>query len=441
MRLFPLVFRTNIAPHPDFIYDILTLMQPSHCRCLALSVTSAVLALLPASAGLQAGTIGPYSQTTIVSGLGLIAGAGPDNRSPGPSGMAVTPDGRVLITNLDGTVQVVQNGALVASPAIKINVLSVTPASDRGLMSIAVDPHFSSNGYVYLYYVSPDANGTTFHNTLSRFTMTGNTLDPASEHVVIQLPVETISTNVFHMGGGMAFGADGHIYLGVGDQASATNVAQDLGSYYGKILRLNPDGSTPSDNPFVSRSGAVGDIYAYGLRNPFSLSVQPGTNNVFVNDVGEASWEEIDALTPGADYGWNQAEGPDLTGQTANPYYYYPHNFSLPFCSGAIVGGTYSASLSPAFTANQYYFGDFCAGTINGINVTGTPVVTPLATGLGFLVATAAAPDGGLYYLTRSYTGVLGEIQPVPEPGGLAAFGVAMLLVVLRRASLKPAPR
>jgi hypothetical protein len=375
-----------------------------------------------------------YTQSIVVSGLGTIQGAGPDPRNPGPSAMAVTPDGRTLVTNLNGVVSVVSGGAVLPTPAITLPVLSA-PGTERGLLGIALDPNFATNGYVYMYYEIPGAGGTTFTSRLSRFTMTGNTISPASELILKELQPENTSGSAFHMGGAIGFGTDGKLYLGVGDQfLYPVNDAQDLTSDFGKILRLNPDGSIPSDNPFVSTPGVLPEIYAYGFRNPFSLGVEPGTNQVLVNDVGEETWEEIDNLIAGGNYGWNQCEGPCAIPGTIQPYFYYGHNQSLPFCSGAIVGGTYSLSLSSAFAQNSYFYADYCAGTINSINLTGPPVATPLASNLGFIVATAAAPDGGLYYLSRSYTGVLGLIEPVPEPGTFLLCSITLIAGVgLRR--------
>src|SRR5262249_17471738 len=154
-------------------------------------------------------TVYGFTQTTVVSGLGTIMGAGPDPRNPGPAAMAVTPDGRVLIANLNGVVNIVENGALVATPAISVPVLTA-PGTERGLLAMAVDPNFVSNGYVYMYYESPSAN-STFTSRLSRFTMTGDTISPASETILKELPAQNTSASIFHMGGALGFGSDGKI--------------------------------------------------------------------------------------------------------------------------------------------------------------------------------------------------------------------------------------
>lgn len=347
--------------------------------------------------------------------------------------MAVTPDGRTLVATTDGFVKVVQNGGIIATPALALSVLSGA-GTDRGLMSIAVDPNFSSNGFVYLYYSKADTGGSTFSNRLSRFTMVGNTITPASETLIKAMPAESISASIFHMGGALGFGKDGKIYLGVGDQLlpSGLHISQDLGSAFGKLLRLNLDGTVPVDNPFVSTPGALPEIYAYGFRNPFSLKVDPITGRVLVNDVGEATWEEIDDLVAGANYGWNLAEGISGNPLFTNPLYEYGHNHVQPVCSGAIVGGAYSNSLGTGFAGDSYFFGDFCSGSIGSINLTGVASGTPFASNLGQIVALTAAPGGGMFYLTQSNGGQLVLISEVPEPVCSLAVATAMLLFMVQ---------
>jgi glucose/arabinose dehydrogenase len=371
---------------------------------------------------LSATVISGFYETTVVSGIS--GGAG---RSNGPSSMAVTPDGRVLITTPSGSLRVVENGSMLAAPAITLNAYS-GPGVEHGLMSIAVDPNFAVNNFVYMYYSKLDAGGSTFHYQLSRFTLSSNTIDPASETVIKSLSSAPVATSIFHGGGGLGFGSDGKIYLAVGDHfmPGASNVSQDLSSPFGKVLRFNPDGSTPSDNPFVGTSGALGDIYALGLRNPFTMQINPANGQTIINDVGEYTWEEANLLSAGANYGWNLAEGNSSNPLFSNALYQYAHDASLPVCAGAIVGGAFSESLNSAFADNSYFFGDFCAGWIRSVDVNNPVSAAPLATNLGFLVALAPAPGGGLYYLTQSGGGQLGLIDAVPEPS-YAIFSAVLL--------------
>jgi glucose/arabinose dehydrogenase len=381
--------------------------------CNLFFVVSAVVCLV--SAPLSATVISGFSQSTVVSG---ISGGG--GRANGPSSMAVTPDGRVLITTASGLVRVVENGSMLATPAISLNAFSGA-GGEHGLMSVAVDPNFGSNGFVYLYYSQLDPGGSTFHYQLSRFALTGNTIDSASETVIKSLPSASVSTSIFHGGGGLGFGNDGKIYLGVGDHFTS-QASQDLSSHFGKVLRFNADGSTPSDNPYITTPGAVGDIFASGFRNPFTLQFNPANGLAIVNDVGEDAWEEANLLTSGANYGWNTVEGSSNNPLFSNARFEYAHDNSLPVCGGAIVGGAFSASLNDAFADNSYFFGDFCAGWIRSVDVDNPTSALPLATNLGFLVGLAPSIGGGLYYLTQSNGGELGLIDAVPEPSFAPLF-------------------
>src|SRR5262249_35077449 len=145
-----------------------------------------------------------------------------------------------------------------------------------------------------------------------------------------------------HNGGPMAFGPDGELYIAVGENANSAN-AQSLATNLGKVLRLNPDGSVPADNPFVGTPGARGEIWALGVRNPFQIAFQPGTGRMFINDVGQSTFEEVDVGQAGANYGWPQVEGPNPPGQAGvtYPLYSYPHTGTQPFAGIAITGGAF----------------------------------------------------------------------------------------------------
>ncbi len=150
----------------------------------------------------------------------------------------------------------------------------------------------------------------------------------------MDLPNLSGATN--HNGGGMHFGSDGKLYVGVGENANAAQ-AQDLTTPFGKLLRFNEDGTIPTDNPFyATQSGLARAIWAYGLRNPFTFAVQPGTGRIHINDVGQDTWEEIDLGVAGANYGWPSSEGPSniVAGITA-PLFAYRHSDTSPLGSGA----------------------------------------------------------------------------------------------------------
>jgi glucose/arabinose dehydrogenase len=276
---------------------------------------------------------------------------------------AQAPDGRMFVAQQGGALGVVKNGALLATPFTQ---LTVDANGERGLIGVAVHPNFASNGWIYVYYTST-AGGS--HNRISRFTAAGDVAGAGSEQVLVDLPNLSTATN--HNGGGMHFGLDGKLYLGVGDNANGAQ-AQDLNKVFGKLLRFNDDGSIPADNPFAaapSTTGLARAIWAYGLRNPFTFAVQPVTGRIHINDVGENTWEEVNLGAAGANYGWPGSEGGDnLTAGITGPIFTYKHSAAVPPGSGpggfftgqAIVGGSFYPDAGPFPTAHRgrYFFAD-----------------------------------------------------------------------------------
>ena len=317
--------------------------------------------------------------------------------------LAQAPDGRWFVATQGGALRVVKAGSLLAAPFVQ---LTVDSTGERGLIGVALHPDFASNGYVYLYYTSTE-NGT--HNRISRFTASGDVALAGSEAKLLDLPTLSSATN--HNGGALHFGVDGTLYIGVGDNANGAQ-AQDRNSVFGKLLRINGDGSIPSDNPFYAAStGQARAVWAYGLRNPFTFAVQPGTGRIHINDVGESTWEEIDLGAAGANYGWPGSEGPDgVTTGITGPLFAYKHSATSPPGSGpggfftgiAIAGGSFypSSGPFPAMYQGSYFFADFGSGFVARFDaansaayafgsVSGNPV--DMRTGL----------DGALYVLTR----------------------------------------
>jgi glucose/arabinose dehydrogenase len=317
-----------------------------------------------------------------------------------PTAMTFAPDGRLFIAEQTGRVRVVSNGALLAAPFV---TLTVNSSGERGVLGIAFDPAFASNQFVYLYYT---ATTPVIHNRVGRFTASGNLAVPGSEVAVVDLEPLT-ATN--HNGGAIHFGPDGKLYIAVGDNAVGSN-AQILDNRLGKILRLDADGGIPADNPFFST--AAGDnraIWAMGLRNPFTFAFQSGSGAMFVNDVGENTWEEINPGLAGANYGWPATEGATSDPRFVSPFYAYTHAEGC-----AISGGAFSnpaTAALPVQFAGSYFFADFCGGWIKRRSSAGA--VTSLATGISAPVDLQVAADGALYYLARgsgSTTGVVYRI-------------------------------
>jgi glucose/arabinose dehydrogenase len=316
-----------------------------------------------------------------------------------PTAIAAAPDGRIFLAEKEGKIKIYKNGAVLSTPFLTLNV---EKTNERGISGIAIDPDFNTNHYVYVYYtvVSP------VHNRLSRFTANGDVAASGSEVILIDFdPV----VNSIHNGGGMAFGPDGKLYLGMGDDKVSSN-AQSLSTTKGKLLRLNKDGTSPSGNPF-SGSTSASRIWAYGFRNPYSISIQPGTGKIFVNDVGEATWEEINnATVAGKNFGWPAADGASTNTLYTNPVYAYHHtNGGATMAGCAISGGTFfnpSSTNYPSVYNGKYFFIDYCNDWINYIDPN-TGAATNFASsipsaGIGMCVGT----DGNLYYMSISQSGL-----------------------------------
>ena len=255
-----------------------------------------------------------------------------------PTAMALASDGRIFVTEQGGALRVVKDGALLTAPFLTVPVVS---SNERGLLGVTFDPSFASNGFVYVYYT---ANTNPIVNRVSRFTVSATDPDranPASETIIVN---DIPSENGYHNGGALHFGADGKLYVAVGESHNGSN-AQSLTSLAGKILRFNANGTVPTDNPFyASTTGNSRAIWALGLRNPFTFDIQPGTGRIFVNDVGQSTWEEIDEAwigpndgsNAGFNFGWPSTEGP-----TTNPSYHAPFHAYTHSDGCAITGGAF----------------------------------------------------------------------------------------------------
>src|SRR6185503_1655040 len=233
-------------------------------------------------------------------------------------------------------------------------------------------------------------------NRISRFTANGDVAVAGSEVVLFDL--DNLSAN-YHNGGALNFGSDGKLYAAAGDNGNSAN-AQSLTTVLGKILRLNSNGTIPTDNPFLAQtSGKNRAIWALGLRNPFTFAVHPFAGDLFINDVGETAWEEINDGGAGVNYGWPATEGMTTNPNYTSPIYAYDHSNGA--C--AITGGAFYAPSTAQFPSdylNDYFFADYCAGWIKRLDP-GAGSVSTFATGLSAPVDLKVGNDGSLYYLTR----------------------------------------
>lgn len=327
-----------------------------------------------------------------------------------PTAMAIAPDGRVFVCQQGGQLRVVKDGVLLAAPFV---TLTVNSSGERGLLGVAFDPAFESNRFVYVYYT---ATTPTIHNRVSRFTAAGDVAAAGSEFVLMDL--ETLgATN--HNGGAIHFGVDGKLYVAVGENAVGSN-SQTLANRLGKMLRINANGTIPEDNPFFDEAtGANRSIWALGLRNPFTFSVQPLSGRIFINDVGQSAWEEINDGLAGANYGWPATEGPTTDPRFVTPFHAYDRR-GTGEC--AITGGAFynpAAAQFPAEFVGKYFFSDLCGGYIRRLN-TEDRTVAGFATGIQAPVDLKVSDEGSLYYLARGSggaTGVLYRIDHEVTPG------------------------
>ncbi|MEA2735812.1 MAG: hypothetical protein QOE14_2263, partial [Humisphaera sp.] len=329
-----------------------------------------------------------FTETQIASGL------------TSPVAIDVAADGRVFFVTQAGQVRIIQNDVLQPTPFA--NLSSQTDGSgERGMLGIALAPDFATSRHVYVYYT---ANSPVGHNRLSRLTAdptNPNVMLPGSEVPIFDFP--SIGTAIWHMGGSIQFGPDGKIYVALGDHQQSSN-AQSLSSVFGKILRVNPDGTIPSDNPFYNTApaGITQAIWALGLRNPYTTAFQPGTGRFFINDVGQDTWEEIDDGVAGANYGWPTTEGdfnPVTYPNFTRPFYAYQHVSAYD----AITGGAFynpQTNQFPAQYAGDYFFVDFSSGEMFSIDLT-TKAVTSFATGTQWPTGMDVGNDGTLYYVSR----------------------------------------
>ena len=316
-----------------------------------------------------------------------------------PTNMVFTPDGRMLIIERGGNIWVVQPGASSVDPTPVLQLPNVWTADERGLLGIVLDADFANNGYFYVYYT----NTATSKNQVSRFTLVGNQASLSSQVMIWQ---NDSVADIWHQGGDLHFGPDGKLYVAVGDHL-LPQTAQDLNSYNGKILRMNTDGSAPADNPFYDGAGPNKDaIWARGFRNPFRFSFDSVTGRMYVGDVGQDTWEEVDVVQKGANYGWPICEGNCSEPGMTNPTYTYNHSGR----DACVIGGfVYRGTQFPADYQGTYIFGDYSQNWIkrmtldaNGNNSGIVNFVPPDGSAdgpYGDIVAFTMGPDGSLYYV------------------------------------------
>lgn len=370
-------------------------MNLSSCRARrsAFSFIFALCLVLCAALQARAATVPAGFTDTLVAGELTSATA-----------MAIAPDGRVFVCLQGGALRVVKNGALLPTPFLTVNV---NASGERGLLGVAFDPNFNTNGFVYIYYTTA---ASPIHNRVSRFTANGDVALAGSETTILDLDNLSGATN--HNGGAMHFGPDGKLYVAVGENATPSN-SQTLANLLGKMLRLNADGSIPTDNPFFNTAtGKNRAIWALGLRNPYTFNFQPGTGRMFINDVGQNAFEEINDGIAGSNYGWPTCEGACTNPNFRNPLFQYGHG-SGATTGCAITGGAFynpQTAQFPSSYAGKYFFADFCSNWIRLFDPS-SGTATNFLSGASLPVDLQVSADGSLYYLQRGASGQLHRIQ------------------------------
>ncbi|MEJ7761876.1 MAG: PQQ-dependent sugar dehydrogenase [Thermomicrobiales bacterium] len=311
----------------------------------------------------------------------------------------VQPDddtGRLFVVEQPGWVQVVVDGAIAPAPFLDITDLVGSDGSEQGLLSLAFHPQYADNGLFYVNYT--DLEGDT---VIARYAVSADPAlaDPASEQVLMR--VDQPYPN--HNGGLVLFGPDGYLYAGFGDGGSGGDPegnAQDLGTVLGKMLRLDVDPAAvtaeepyliPADNPFAGQAGARPEIWSYGLRNPWRFSFDRETGDLWIADVGQGAWEEVNhqpaSSTGGENYGWVIREGAHCypegddcaTGGLVEPVAEYGHDLGVSVTGGYVYRGAEMPEL-----AGVYLFADFGTGLVWGTvpDGDGWATTAPVETGL-----------------------------------------------------------
>jgi glucose/arabinose dehydrogenase len=341
-----------------------------------------------------------------------------------PMDMEFAPDGRLFVAEQAGRVRIVKpDGTLSTFLNISTKVALSNPGG-RGLLALTFDPSFATNRYVYLHYTRKATSTTPVHNRIVRVTADANGTKIVSGSETLIFRLDNQSTPQHH-GGALDFGNDGKLYIVTGDNETSTN-SQQLTNLFGKMLRINKDGTIPTDNPFyASTSGNNRAIWALGLRNPFKFAVQPGMDTIFINDAGEKAWEEINKGTAGANYGWPVHEGEDAANDPQSQYVdpifaYGPDSADTTGCSMAITGGAFYNPTTFQFPEveyeGDYFFADYCNNWIRRLEppppdeAGGSYTARPFATGIDAPIDLEVSKAGELYYLSRSSTGLVGKI-------------------------------
>jgi cysteine-rich repeat protein len=334
----------------------------------------------------------------------------------GPSHLSSPPGdvSRLYVSQLDGTVKLVDAGSGNVSTFLDISS-RVSNNGERGLFSVVFDPGYgTSNNHFYVSYTDNAGDSVIARYTAS----SASYANPNTEVIMLGVPQDFSN----HNGGGLAFGPDGMLYASFGDGGSAgdpNNRAQNPQSLLGKIVRLDPDNAPswiPSDNPFVGNSSVRDEIWAIGLRNPWRINFDRLTGDLWIGDVGQNAYEEIDfqpaSSNGGENYGWRCYEGDspyNTSGCSSASSYDFPiYTYPLDSNTCSVIGGYVYRGCAMPNLAGSYFFADYCAGWIKSLKFDGTNVTEVVDRtgdldwndGLGAVLSFGEDSDGELYVLS-----------------------------------------
>jgi glucose/arabinose dehydrogenase len=333
-----------------------------------------------------------------------------------PWGMAFLPDGRLIVTERPGRMRLIaKDGKL--SPPLQ-GVPRVLAAGQGGLLDVALGPDFASSGLIYISYAEQrggGSNGTSVARAKLVFDGTGGRLDDLK----VIFRQEPAAGGAMHFGSRLAFAPDGNLFVTLGDRFHSRDRAQDLGTHYGKVVRIRPDGSVPADNPFVSKAGALPETWSYGHRNVQSAAIHPVSGKLWTVEHGARGGDEVNIPRAGKNYGWpvitygvdysglKIGEGTAKAGMEQPVYYWDP--------SIAPSGMTfYMGNLFPEWKGSLFV-GALRARALHRLVLDGDKVVAEevLLRDLGERIRDVrSGPDGALWLLTDSSDGRVLRLVP-----------------------------
>ncbi len=336
-----------------------------------------------------------------------------------PTAMKFLPDGRMLVAELAGKIRILSAPYTTVDPTPFLQITTGGAGVQEGIFDLALDPNYSVNHYFYIYYTA-----TTGHDRLSRFTANASSTGTVAGSEFVMYEDPTFLQSDEHHGGAIVFGNDGKLYFTTGEHFQGTP-AQDLTSPYGKVHRINMDGTVPTDNPYYDGAGPHWDsIWAIGLRNPYRAYYDAPTGRLLIGDVGGNEYttaqEEVDLGAPGANYGWPNCElGTCNQGYTPALYAYAHAGRDASITGGFVYHGNGLPNAFPAGFEGSYFFGDYAQNWIkrltfdpSGNTVTGVfnfePASGVLDGPYGDIVYLTEGPEGSLYYLDLGYSDTSG---------------------------------